>query len=453
MWFGSQTIRRLGIDRLTRGGRVWSADISPNEERLVKSRLSRVGYLGSATHPKAMTRHLLLVLPLLAAIACQSPQERPATTAFYFGNDLSYVNQMEDCGAVFKEDGVPKDPYRIFADHGHNMVRVRLWVDPTWQHALEQPDGVRNQYGDLHDVMETIERSHDAGMKVLLDIHYSDIWADPQRQAVPARWAGVFRNPEALADSVYAYTFGVMTRLEGDGLMPAWVQIGNETNPGMMIHGGINERLEGIEQLEPDWERQALLFQAGIRAVREAGARADVNPRIVIHFAGSDGAEAWYERLIELGVEDFDIIGLSQYYSWHGVTPAETGDMVRTFRAMYPHYDVAVVEAGYPWTSENFDQMGNIIGDSHPDYAPLSPEVQRRYLVDVTGEVMNAGGNAVMFWEPAWVSTPCATPWGVGSGHDHVVFFEPGTNEFMGGGGGTWPEADYAAWLAENGSR
>ena len=101
---------------------------------------------------------------------------------FYFGNDLSYVNQMEDCGAVFKENMGPKDVYQIFADHGTNLVRVRLWVDPTWQNSLEQPEGVKSQYSDFEDVKETIARSKAAGMGVLLDFQMSDFWADPGKQ-------------------------------------------------------------------------------------------------------------------------------------------------------------------------------------------------------------------------------------------------------------------------------
>src|SRR4030042_5384143 len=88
-----------------------------------------------------------------------------AGQTFYRGNDLSYANQMEDCGAVFKENGIPRDVYRIFADHGTNLVRVRLWVDPSWQNSLVQPEGVKSQYSDFDDVKETIARSKAAGMQ------------------------------------------------------------------------------------------------------------------------------------------------------------------------------------------------------------------------------------------------------------------------------------------------
>ena len=156
---------------------------------------------------------LRVALALLTA-----PASGAAAQAFYFGNDLSYVNQMEDCGAVYREGGVPKDPYRIFADHGSNLVRVRLWVDPAWQNGLTQPAGVKDQYSDLDDVRETIARSKAAGMAVLLDLHYSDFWTDPGRQVVPARWQAVATDTEALADSVYQYTRRTLAALDAEGL-------------------------------------------------------------------------------------------------------------------------------------------------------------------------------------------------------------------------------------------
>ena len=111
---------------------------------------------------------------------------------FYRGNDLSYANQMEDCGAVFKENGVPKDVYQIFADHGTNLVRVRLWVDPSWQNSLVQPDGVKPQYSDFEDVKETIARSKAAGMQVLLDFQFSDFLGRSRKTAdsCPLAWSG-----------------------------------------------------------------------------------------------------------------------------------------------------------------------------------------------------------------------------------------------------------------------
>ncbi|NNE69874.1 MAG: cellulase family glycosylhydrolase, partial [Rhodothermales bacterium] len=271
-----------------------------------------------------MVRALLIVTGFLFAA-------RPGTAqqSYYLGSDLSYVNQMEDCGAVYREDGVPKDPYQIFADQGTNVVRLRLWVDPSWQNSLSQPAGVKDQYSDFEDVREAIQRSKDAGMQVLLDFHYSDFWADPGRQVIPARWASVGYDTQALSDSVYQYTHRTLTRLDAEGLMPELVQVGNETNPGMLLYLGMNSQYEGTGFVSGDWDRQASLFNAGIRAVREAGAASSIDPKIVIHFANPAGVVDRVRRLQNHGITDFDIIGLSFYYTWHGHTVSLASAYVR----------------------------------------------------------------------------------------------------------------------------
>ncbi|MDZ4709246.1 MAG: glycosyl hydrolase 53 family protein [Saprospiraceae bacterium] len=99
---------------------------------------------------------------------------------FYFGNDLTYINEIEDCGVVYKEQKLPKDPYRIFADHGGNLVRLRLWKDPSWYKNLNSG----KMYSDFEDVARSIKRAHQNNMEVLLDFHLSDNWADPSKQLV-----------------------------------------------------------------------------------------------------------------------------------------------------------------------------------------------------------------------------------------------------------------------------
>lgn len=361
----------------------------------------------------------------------------------YLGADLSYVNQMEDCGAVYRENGAAKDVYQIFADHGTNLVRVRLWVDPSWQNRLSQPPGVKSQYSDLEDVRETIQRSQDAGMQVLLDFHYSDFWADPGRQVVPSRWAGIANVTDVLADSVYQYTARVLAGLDADGLMPELVQVGNETNPGMLVYQSMNSQFEGTGFISSDWGRQAVLFNAAIRAVREVGATASVSPKIVIHFANPNGALSRVRTLVDNGVTDFDIIGLSFYYAHHGQSVSLASAYVSGLVKQLPDYDVAIVETGYLWSTQNHDSLPNIINTADPAYLPVSPRTQLEYQVDLTRRVFSVGGVGVIFWEPAWVSTDCRTPWGQGSSHDHVAFFDPADDDFIADGGGRWSEPEF----------
>lgn len=154
---------------------------------------------------------------------------------FYFGTDLSSANQLEDCGAVFKEGGQPKDVFQIFADRGTNLMRVRLWVDPSWwQSELQQPAGVKPYYNDLEDVKLTISRAKAQGMQIMLGIHYSDFWADPQHQLIPRAWLDDAYDVPALANRVYNYTVDVLTELDNEGLMPDLVKVGNENNAGIL---------------------------------------------------------------------------------------------------------------------------------------------------------------------------------------------------------------------------
>jgi len=359
---------------------------------------------------------------------------------FYRGNDLSYVNQMEDCGAVFKENGVPKDVYQIFADHGTNLVRVRLWVDPAWQNSLVQPEGVKLQYSDFEDVKETIARSKEAGMQVLLDFQLSDFWADPGKQLIPARWLGVATDLNALKDSVYNYVLQVLTDLNSDSLMPEMVQIGNENNGGILRHTTIDEDWNVGGSVSSSWARHAELFNSGIRAVRDVSSTTHIKPKIALHCAGLKDLNWFFQNLLNYGVSDFDIMGFSYYYAWHQKSIAELGSAVKTLKTAHPGYEVMALETGYLWTTKNFDRMGNIITTPDPAYLPVIPEKQLEYMVDYTRAVMKNGGSGVIFWEPAWVSTPCRTPWGQGSSHDHVVYFEPVKTNFMDNGGGRWME-------------
>ena len=383
---------------------------------------------------KLATKILALVISF--ASVCQAQ-------LFYFGNDLSYVNQMEDCGTEFKDNGAPKDVYRIFADRGANLVTVRLWVDPSWwQSPLVQPAGVKSFYNDLEDVKETIRRSKAAGMQVMLGIHYSDFWADPGRQLIPRRWLGVAYNLEALKDSVYNYTASVLTSLNNDGLMPEFVKVGNETNNGILRHIPQENGYEPIATVSNSWSRHAQLFNAAIKAVRDVGATASINPKIVIHFAGL-GQVGAFRNIMNNGVTDFDIVGISYYYAWHGGSISQLQSAIRSLVTAFPGYEAMVIETGYPWTTRNFDQLGNIVTEPDPEYLPVIPEKQLEYLVDYARAVMKGGGAGVVFWEPAWVSTPCRTPWGIGSSHDHLVYFDPVNDNFMENGGGRWMERDF----------
>ncbi len=380
----------------------------------------------------------LLLLGLLAAFSLQcksdSTEEPAPSGPFYLGADLSYVNEMQDCGVVYKENGQAKDPYRLFSDNGCQLVRLRLWHTPAWYDTLNQS----KRYGDFADVHKSIQRAKAAGMPVLLDFHLSDFWADPGRQLVPAAWLPVVNNLPVLQDSLYNYVFQTLTRLNADGLLPEMVQIGNETN--RMILLSPQDDAAGVPT---NWTRNGALFNSGIAAVRAVEKAAGKKIQVMIHLANPANARLLMPGFWANGVRDFDLIGLSYYWAWHKpVTIAQAGAVVAELQNSYPGKSVMIVETAYIWTNDANDNANNIISEVHPDYAPASPENQRKWLVDLSKEIKRQGGAGVVYWEPAWVSSPCRTPWGQGSHQEHAAFFDFDTNVLANGGMG-WFETEF----------
>ncbi len=352
---------------------------------------------------------------------------------FYFGNDLSYVNEMEDCGVIYKENKVAKDPYRIFADHGGNLVRLRLWKNPIWYKNLNQG----KLYSDLGDVMKSIGRAKANGMQVLLDFHLSDNWADPSKQLVPSAWEPVVNNLPALKDSLYLYILATLQTLNRNGLLPEMVQIGNETNKGILLSSEDNAKYT------LDWPRNAVLFNSAFAAVRDFEKSSNKRIRVAIHAAGPKDSGWLIDQFVQNGVTDFDLIGISYYWAWHKPsTIAETGALIQTLKNKYQK-EIMIFETGYIWTTASQDQANNIISEVHPEYAPASPENQKKWLIDLTREIMRNGGSGVIYWEPAWVSSPCFTQWGQGSHQEHATFFDFDYN-LLEDGGIAWMSYNYS---------
>ncbi len=360
---------------------------------------------------------------------------------FYFGNDLSYVNEMEDCGVVYKENGAPKDVYQIFKDHGGNLVRLRLWHTPSWYDTLN----MGKRYSDFQDVRKSIARAKAQGMAVLLDFQLSDFWADPQRQLCPSAWLGVVNNLPLLKDSLYNYVHKTLSGLNAEGLLPEMVQIGNETNKGIMLSPAVDAAGWSL-----DWNRNSQLFKRAIQAVRDVETAAGKKVKVAIHIAGPADAGWLMQGFWNNGVTDFDVIGISYYWAWHKPTSiADAGNVVAQLKQQYTGKEVMIFETGYIWTNQFNDNAANIITAVHPDYAPASPENQRRWLIDMTQEVLNKGATGVMYWEPAWVSSTCWTPWGQGSHQEHATFFDF-QNNLLGNGGVKWMQHPYENLVSVN---
>ena len=357
-----------------------------------------------------MKRILFALLAASATVAQAGPPAATPRGGIYRGADLSYVNEMEACGADYLLRGKSIDPFALMKREGGNIVRVRIWVNPTW-----------TRYSDYSDVLKTMRRAHAAGLQVLLDFHYSDTWADGGKQIAPAAWANLSIGEQVRA--LHDYTLDTLRRLDAERQMPEMVQVGNETNP---------ELLGGKVPGPPiDWKRNARLLNAGIEAVQEAGRVGTIAPRIMLHIAQPENILPWFDAATRAGVKGYDLIGISYYGKWSKWNLAQLKQTISEAKRRYGK-DVIVVETAYPFSLENADPMPNLLGPDSliPGY-PATPEGQHKYMVDLMQLTVDAGGVGVVYWEPYWVSTKCRTPFGQGSGWENATWFDERTHEAL----------------------
>jgi beta-galactosidase len=347
-----------------------------------------------------------------------------AKSRYYAGADLSWVNELEDCGAEYRVKGELRDPYELFAEAGLDTVRLRLWNDPDW-----------TEYSTLVDVTRSIKRAKRLGLRVMLDFHYSDTWADPGKQTIPRAWANDIDNVEVLSAHVYTYTTDVLTQLGKQGLMPDMVQVGNEINTEIL-------RPKDTEGWPINWPRQAALVNAGIKAVRDMAGKYDVTPSVMLQIAQPENVEPWFEAATEHGVTDYDYIGISFYPRWSEWSMSELGATIARVRESYDA-EVILVETGYFWSfgKTNPDRNELAAQSLEPGY-PASVEGQRLFLVDLANTVLQNGGVGMFYWEPAIVTTRCREGWGYEDERwDNSLFDYRRGNELL-------PGADYLSVIS-----
>jgi beta-galactosidase len=249
-------------------------------------------------------------------------QTRKATNML--GADISFLPELEHRGIRFSDKGVAKDAIEILKDHGFNYVRLRIFNDP----ARDSGYSPKNGFCDLEHTKQMAARVKKAGMKLLLDFHYSDYWADPGKQYKPAAWCNL-SFPE-LKQALYDYTRTVLLALKAQGTLPDMVQVGNEINHGMVWPEGNIYNFNNLAQL----------FQAGVAAVKS------IDPTIVImlHVAlggQNDESVFFINNMLARGVH-FDVIGQSYYPKWHG-TLEDLRDNLTDLATRY-NKEVIVVE-------------------------------------------------------------------------------------------------------------
>ena len=340
-------------------------------------------------------------------VAAVGPAELGATTwergrvpQPYLGGDVSSLNKSEQLGGVYRDArGRRGDALRILRAAGTEWVRLRVWVDPA--------DG----YHDRAELLRMARRARAAGLRVLVDLHYSDFWADPGKQWTLAAWEG--QSFAELERTFTAYTRGIVRSLVAQGTPPDMIQLGNEINPGMLWDyaatwtgcSSADDGAGGTREVchTENWDQLARLLTAGYGAVKAESRRTTV----MLHLAegGDNGTFRWWFDNVTARDVPFDVIGASFYGYWHG-TLAELQANLRDVTTRYGK-DVVVAETAYPFTLADEDGWANIIdteAELIPGY-PATPAGQAAWLRDlhaVVRAVPRALG--VYWWDSTWTA-------------------------------------------------
>ena len=303
---------------------------------------------------------------------------------FIMGMDASSVLAQEASGVKYYNfEGQEQDVFKTLAESGVNYIRVRIWNDPFDENG--------NGYGGGNCTIDTAveigKRATRYGMKLLVNFHYSDFWADPGKQMVPKAWKGM--TVEEKTEAVYQYTRESLEKLKAAGVDVGMVQVGNETNGAMCG--------------ETKWFDIQYLMQAGAKAIREVFPGA----LVAVHFANpeKEGSYASYASKLDYYKVDYDVFASSYYPYWHG-TLENLSNVLTQIHETYGK-KVMVMETSYAYTPEDTDFNGNTIsegGNVTKNY-PYTVHGQARSVRDVIETVVNIpGGIGVCYWEGTWNS-------------------------------------------------
>ncbi|MDN4502438.1 glycosyl hydrolase 53 family protein [Alteromonadaceae bacterium BrNp21-10] len=312
-----------------------------------------------------------------------SPAADPRDSNNYIlGADISSYSEMLDKGVIFVDtDGEEKSLLALLKNHGFNSIRLRTFVDPAAPYGYASSNhcpGKLKDYNSKQDIVELAQQVKAAGMSLLLDFHYSDTWADPNKQVIPQSWRHL-ASVEDMADQLNAYTVDVMQALADVDALPAMVQVGNEITPGMLLHtptdatdcyGNNSAYSQNINGSSSNWEALSTLLKAGIGGVKQVSPES----KIMLHVENTEhlaGIIDWVNGAQSQGVE-FDVLGLSAYEKWQGPSSA------------------------WPQTLESLGTTFPQLTFSIVEYNP-----QRRLLNDIMYNLPDSRGVGTYFWEPA----------------------------------------------------
>lgn len=317
---------------------------------------------------------------------------------FIKGMDISTLIELEKLGVDYKDkEGNSRELLAVLKEYGVNAVRIRVWNDPYDENGVSYGAGTN----DLKTAIQLAKRVKDAGMQILLNLHYSDFWADPGKQFVPKAWRGYC--VEQLEEAVYHFTKEVLEAFKENNCFPDMFQVGNELSNGLLWPYG----------KVPNWDNIARFINAGIRASREV--KKDLP--LMVHLDNGGNNELyreWFDHFMEKG-EDFEVIGLSYYPFWHGSLSALENNMNDIAKRYGKDLVVAEVSMGH--TMEDYSEYEKLTPKQRKGMAtkpslvekieyPMTEQGQADFMEDFLNRISNVSdqkGCGFYYWEPGWI--------------------------------------------------
>jgi arabinogalactan endo-1,4-beta-galactosidase len=305
-----------------------------------------------------------LMISVLYSCNTSKNIQTTSKSSFAKGADVGWLSQMEATGYKFYDtDGIKRDCLQLLKDRGMNTIRLRVWVNPN--------DDKASGHCSKEETVVMALRAQKMGMRIMIDFHYSDSWADPGKQFKPKAWEN--HSFSELMTDVYDHTFDVLSALKSTGVTPEWVQVGNEIPGGMMWPEGSTK----------NWSQLAQLLNKGYEATKA------INPKIkvIVHLDEGNNSEKfrWFFDNATANKVKYDVIGLSYYPFWIKKDYTETiADLANNLNDMATRYnkEVMVVEVG-----GEYDKVQNT-------YEMLAATIK------AVKAVPNNKGLGVIYWEP-----------------------------------------------------
>jgi len=327
-------------------------------------------------------------------------------TDFIKGMDISSLTEVELLGGSFFDNYEKEDLFTLLKKYGTNSIRLRLWNSPF---ATDDSSYLGGNC-DIESILKLAKRAKAQEMSILLDLHYSDFWADPGKQFKPKAWTNL--TGENLLKAVYDYTLATLKRFKANHVLPQYVQIGNEITNGMLWPDG---KLEASvnDGTRLGYPTLAKILRVAIRAVKEISP----DTKIVLHLERSgDNAvyREWFDNILIKEKVNCDIIGVSYYVYWHG--PFE--GFIRNIKDVQSRYrkPIMIVETSFGFTGKEYDETlkpKNFAGlvmtdtkyeslDKKPPYT-LSIDGQNAFIKKLLSTIEELGIIGFYYWEPAWL--------------------------------------------------